>query len=304
MRRLLLAAAAVGARSQCDHMCATFTGRPASCGVLNVTLSCAQIAYLKCDCSGCCAHAPPLPPLSPPLSPPPRSNLSSPEPPPSLPPALPPPPQTPPPATPAPAASPPHSLPTAPLPLAPPPSSPKVPPPQQPAAAPNASHAERSNSSGGVDLCHLLESAKGVAAPECKVLAPCCPQLCGGVASQNASDCDDLKAWLSGSPVDHGRTGASPPPPPPPPAKGKQEGGGSVLPLLIFVGVVVYMLHMYIKSRPPAHSSGGIGGRGNPDEEGIDLLGCMGAGSNGKRHAGLTAHDACARRDLDDDAML
>ena len=62
-------------------------------------------------------------------------------------------------------------------------------------------------------------------------------------------------------------------------------------------------MHMYLKSQPPKSSGGGLGGRGNPEEEGIDLLACMGNSSKGydsRRQPGLRANDACANRDEDD----
>lgn len=58
-----------------------------------------------------------------------------------------------------------------------------------------------------------------------------------------------------------------------------------------------------MKGQSPRRAAGGLGGRGNAEEEGVDLMGCMGNASYGARKQGLTAHDSCANRD-DDDAML
>ncbi|KAL3911583.1 MAG: hypothetical protein SGPRY_008638 [Prymnesium sp.] len=79
----------------------------------------------------------------------------------------------------------------------------------------------------------------------------------------------------------------------------REPEGGSILPVLIVLAAAAYMVHMYVKSRPPPRAK--YAGRGNSDDEGIDLLGCMGNGNN-RRQSRLAAQDACA--DRDDDAML
>ena len=94
-----------------------------------------------------------------------------------------------------------------------------------------------------------------------------------------------------------------------------QDGGGwgkfTTFCLVAVIFGVGY--NVYRKSTRARGGSGGLGGRGDPREEGIDLLGCMPTrrATNiisdmqaRRRDQGLASRDASALRDDDDDAML
>ena len=57
---------------------------------------------------------------------------------------------------------------------------------------------------------------------------------------------------------------------------------GSLLPISILIFFGGFMCQMYIKNNRQA-AGGGLGGRGNPEEEGTELLGCM---PRGRRRPG------------------
>lgn len=99
---------------------------------------------------------------------------------------------------------------------------------------------------------------------------------------------------------------------------GQRQGGigGAFLPVFIVAFFACCMCHMYNKTGSRG-ASGGLGGRGDREEEGINLMGCVGRrrgstllSDTDSRHpsmmgrgGGLASRDATGKDD-DDDGML
>ena len=138
--------------------------------------------------------------------------------------------------------------------------------------------------------------------PDANLSSPRFRSLCDG-GDWSAAFLDALEKELDGAAasdaadgtmsaaVEHAPHGHTPP---------TTKGDGSLFPMILVIGVIVFLMHTFLKSKPNGKSGGGLGGRGNPDEEGMSMMYTM---DNGRPRRGLHSSTGMTNQD-DDDAML